>query len=79
MPSMAAIGRTPTTALVMNAASTSASCPRVTGAVLVSAVRGGRFGDGGVGIGEQHIVEAVALRDAPMPQRTEQPCVFDGW
>jgi hypothetical protein len=49
----------------------------VTGAVLVSAVRGGRFGDGGVGIGEQHIVEAVALRDAPMPQRTEQPCVFD--
>jgi hypothetical protein len=27
-----------------------------------------RFGNGGVGVGEQHIVEAVALRDAPSPQ-----------
>ncbi len=40
-------------------------------------VRCGRFADGGIRVGEQHVVEAVALRDAPVPKRTEQPDVLD--
>lgn len=45
-------------------------------AVDESDVRRGRFGDGGISVNEQYVVEAVALRDAPALQGTEQPDVF---
>lgn len=42
-----------------------------------SDVRRGRLGDSGVGVDEQHVAEAIALRDAPAMKGTEQPDVFD--
>ena len=46
-------------------------------AVDESDIRRGRFGDGGVGVDEQRVVKAVALRDAPALKGTEQSDVFD--
>ncbi len=46
-------------------------------AVDESDVRRSGFGDGGVGIDEQHVVEAIALRDAPALKSAEQSDVFD--
>ena len=46
-------------------------------AVDKSDVRGSRFRDDRIGIDEQYVVEAVALRDAPAVQGTEQSDMFD--
>jgi hypothetical protein len=46
-------------------------------AVDESDVRGSRFGDDGISVDEQYVVEAVALRDAPALQGTEESDMFD--